>query len=78
MEKLYIVHQGDGLKSHLSTDPEGDTAICGHKIEHYDKEVEYVDELMSITFLGELGKVCERCYEKLKKTLEEIRGESLE
>jgi len=55
---IYIVSQGDGLKSHLSTDPEGDRAICGHKIEHYNKKVRKVKQNDMLFML--IG-CCKRC-----------------
>jgi hypothetical protein len=55
-----MVHQGDGLKTHLSTDKEGDEAIYGHKIEHYDKRVSRVDEPISLLILAEIDSICGR------------------
>ena len=63
-EKIYyMVHQGDGLKTHISTDRKGEVAICGHKIKHYDKKISRIEEPVSLMILAGTGRICERCIE---------------
>lgn len=56
-DKLFIVSHGDGLKSHLSLDADGNKSLCGRKMRKFPKKVTQIEVLNPLL----IAHVCHKC-----------------